>query len=477
MNASCVIPRPVQLVIDDVGWREGWDLAAGGGPYRAGVDRLLGPEDYAAVAELGRRLGIRPQCAMVLCEWDRENACADYPTSTHAGAKWDNRPRLGPWLEESAALIRARAAHFEFALHGVGHEHWENGARTRAEWFGGGLHERWPAAVLAGHLECFRRIMRQNGFTAGEETRLPASFVPCAFRYLWDDSDPESTGAILAAAGLRQASTPFSSCTFVRADRLAEDGGFDHDLFVLDRGNCKVPYNVYDTVPAAPVPNSICGIHWPNLLRPDPAENDLAIGHWETYLANLGNQADTMLARSMAETVSQWFHWRFSTLTAADGGWRLDLGGLPAQAKALGLVQPAIIKYPASAGTVQSADCAILGVWQRGNWAFAAVQPDNGRTGSFRFGTEPATDCWAEPGTCDLLGSRRLGTGWILRLRVYGEQDVTWTGTAPEQVTLAGVETRLAAVVRDGASCRLRLVGDPIRGSETEVTLAGVHSA
>lgn len=477
MTVPCAIPRPVQLVIDDVGWREGWDLSVAGGPFRAGVDRLLGPEDYAAVAELGRRLGIRPQCAMVLCEWDRENACADYPTSTHAGRAWDNCPRLGPWLGESAALIRDRAAHFEFALHGVGHEHWEDGARTRAEWFGGGLHERWPDSVLAGHLECFRRIMRQNGFTAGEETRLPASFVPCAFRYLWDNNDPASTGAILGAAGLRQASTPFASCTFGQADLLAEDGGFDHDLFVLDRGNCKVPYHVFDTVPAAPVPNSICGIHWPNLLRPDPAENELAVGHWETYLANLGEQAGTMLARSMAETVSQWFHWRFSTLTGDDGGGWLDVGKIPRQAHALGLIQPAIVKYPASAGTVQSADCAILGVWRRGTWAFAALQPENGRTGSFRFGTEPAADCWTEPGTCDLLDSQRQGTNRILRLRVYGEQDVVWTGAAPEQITLAGSETRLATATCGGGASRLRLVGDPIRGSETEVVLAGVHSA
>jgi hypothetical protein len=477
MNASCWIPRPIQLVIDDVGWREGWDLSAGGGPYRAGVDRLLSPDDYAAVAELGRRLGIRPQCAMVLCEWDRENACADYPTSTHAGNRWDNRPRLGPWLGESAALIRDNGAHFEFALHGVGHEHWENGMRTRAEWFGGGLHERWPASVLTGHLECFRRIMRQNGFTVGNETRLPASFVPCAFRYLWDGNDPESTGAVMAAAGVRQASTPFSCCTFVQADLLAEDGGFDHDLFVLDRGNCKIPYNVYDTVPAAPIPNSICGTHWPNLLRPDPAENGAAIGRWEVYLRSLADQPGAMLARNMAETVSQWFHWRFSTLTSEDGGWCLDLGHLPARARALGLVHPAVIKHPLSAGTIQSEDCAVLGAWKRGTWGFAAVQPDNGRTGSFRFGVEPTTNCWTEPGTCDLLDSRRLGTNQHLRLRVYGEQNVTWAGSVPEQITVTGAEARLAAVTSDGASCRLRLGGDPIRGSETDVILAGVHPA
>lgn len=37
MPLSVAIPRAVQLVIDDVGWREGWSLDASWGPWRAGV--------------------------------------------------------------------------------------------------------------------------------------------------------------------------------------------------------------------------------------------------------------------------------------------------------------------------------------------------------------------------------------------------------------------------------------------------------
>ena len=55
--SSLTLPCAVQLVLDDVGWREGWSLAEEGGPWRAGVNRLLGVEDYAAVAQLGEPLG------------------------------------------------------------------------------------------------------------------------------------------------------------------------------------------------------------------------------------------------------------------------------------------------------------------------------------------------------------------------------------------------------------------------------------
>ena len=76
---------------------------------------------------------MRPQCAMVLCEWDRENVCAQVPTATQAGAAWDNSHRIGDWASESRDVFVQRAANIELAMHGVGHEHWEDGERTRAE--------------------------------------------------------------------------------------------------------------------------------------------------------------------------------------------------------------------------------------------------------------------------------------------------------------------------------------------------------
>ena len=473
MSGACTVPRPIQLVIDDVGWREGWDVSADGGPFRAGVDRLLGPADYAAVAELGAALGIRPQCAMVLCEWDRRNACADYPTATFEGRSWDNRERLGPWLDETVAVIRGNGAHFEFALHGVGHEHWENGQRTRAEWLGAGAEDRWSPGVLAGHAECFRRLMRQNGLGGkGGATRLPVSFVPCAFRYLWDEDDAESTGAFMARQGVRYASTPYSSCTFVQADLLAEDGGFDHDLLVLDRGNSGISYKLYDTVPAVPTPNSICGIHWPNLLRPDPTENGTAVARWVDYLASLRADPEVMLARTMPETVSQWFHWRFSTLREKGGQWQLDLAGLPTKAWDLGLILPVVVKH-AAAAAILSADCDVLASWRRGDWGFTALLPRGGRTGTFRLGPKPTDGRLLEPGTCDLLGMARYGSIVALRLRVYGTQEIVWSGDSPASLSLAGSGARLAQVETIGNEVRIRLVGDPIHGSESELVVIG----
>ncbi|NUQ01678.1 MAG: hypothetical protein HUU35_17680, partial [Armatimonadetes bacterium] len=207
MGWQVAIPRAVQLVIDDVGWREGWRLDHQGGPYRAGIDRLLGPEDYQAIADLGAALAIRPTAAMILAEWDRGRTCARQPTATWMGRDWDNASRAGEWSEAAAEIFREAAANLELALHGVGHEHWEDGLPTRAEWYARDG-RKWNWADLQGHLELFRELLDQHGLGPAAGHRLPLGFVPCAFCYLWDQDDPQDTGALAHGAGVRLCSTP-----------------------------------------------------------------------------------------------------------------------------------------------------------------------------------------------------------------------------------------------------------------------------
>ena len=97
---------PIQVVIDDVGWWSGEDGSKKQEPYRTGINRNHVPADYRAIVELGKSLGIRPQAAMVLCEWDKENILRQLPTSTWMGEKWDNSKWVGPWMEEAAEIIR-----------------------------------------------------------------------------------------------------------------------------------------------------------------------------------------------------------------------------------------------------------------------------------------------------------------------------------------------------------------------------------
>ena len=97
-NFSVSIPMPIQVVIDDVGWWSGHDGSKNQEPYRTGILRNHVPADYSAIVKLGKALNIRPQAAMVLCEWDKENILRELPTATWMGKNWDNSRWIGPWM-------------------------------------------------------------------------------------------------------------------------------------------------------------------------------------------------------------------------------------------------------------------------------------------------------------------------------------------------------------------------------------------
>lgn len=287
VSDACV-PMPLQIVIDDVGWWSGRDGSADGEPFRTGIDRDHAMEDYQAIAYLGRQLGMRPQAAMILCEWDRENILRQLPTSTWMGANWDNSCRVGSWLDQAAAVIRDIADHMEFVLHGVGHEYWEGDTFTRAEWYDPDSRMRPRDQVLA-HLDAYTRIMRQNDL--GD---FPTSFVPAAFRYGYGDGD-QGLAAILRQWGITFISTPFATARFATRPQHPLMG-VDQGIPTVDRGT--QPPIPWDTIAAAPadIPGPILGLHWPNILHPDPAQNSAVVDRWVVYLRSFGRRFTRLLS-------------------------------------------------------------------------------------------------------------------------------------------------------------------------------------
>ncbi|HOZ46841.1 MAG TPA: hypothetical protein PK468_09535 [Candidatus Hydrogenedentes bacterium] len=285
-----VIPLPIQVVVDDVGWRSGEDGHARNEPFRTGISRDHVPADYDAIALLGKRLGIRPQAAMILCEWDRENRLRRVPTATWMGESWDNRHRDGPWIEEAAAILDMNRAHIELALHGVGHEYWQAGRMERAEWHDSGRRMRPPDQVNA-HLDAFHEVLEQRGLGA-----FPTSFVPAAFLHAFGPSGyDESLAAILAKRGVTFISTPFNG---MRNREAAAYGtlGFDAGVMTVDRGQDLLRWFDFGVEPKGEIHGPICGMHWPNLLHPDPERNTEIVDAWTRLLRPYDSRPDTLLA-------------------------------------------------------------------------------------------------------------------------------------------------------------------------------------
>ncbi len=343
---TAVIPMPIQVVIDDVGWWSGRDGSQQQEPYRTGIPRDHVPEDYEAIVQFGRDLGIRPQAAMILAEWDKKNILRKLPTSTWMGSDWDNRKWVGLWMEKAADIIRGNPACFELTLHGVGHEFWTDGIFTRAEW--ADVHGVMrPSDQVEAHLDAFEALLNQHQLGP-----MPGSFVPTAFLHGFGPSAGQKTSMaeILSRRGIVYINTPFES---MRNREAVNHGvfGFDSGVITIDRGHDLLDWNIIGKMPAGELQGPTCGMHWANLLHPDPARNSEIVEGWVRLLRPLKDSPDRWLAPDSEAFRTQLTHHICTELVPTEKGFRLDftkVDALPRQARRDELVLK--VKSPCTMG-------------------------------------------------------------------------------------------------------------------------------
>lgn len=285
------IPMPIQIVIDDVGWWSGEDGSKRQEPYRTGINRNHVPADYQAIVDLGKKLGVRPQAATILCEWDRQNILRNLPTSTWMREKWDNSKWVGPSLDEAAEIIRNNRNHYELTMHGIGHEYWEDENFTRAEWADRSGQMR-PLDQVELHLDYFAKLLEQNQLGA-----FPASFVPTAFLHGFGLTGDHkiSMAAVVKKRGIRYINTPFYNMYNAEAVQF-ELFGVDDGVMTIDRGNDLFDWDVFGGRPSGVLTGPTCGMHWPNLLHEDPARNSEIVEAWVDFLQPYNHKLESMLA-------------------------------------------------------------------------------------------------------------------------------------------------------------------------------------
>ncbi len=318
-DITAMIPVPIQVVIDDVGWWSGKDGNKLQEPYRTGILRDHVPADYEAIAALGRALGIRPQAAMILCEWDKKNILRKLPTSTWMGKKWDNSKWAGKWLEEAADIITGNNRNFEITLHGIGHEYWEGGKFTRAEWADKSGIMR-PREQVEKHLDYFGKIMDQNNLGS-----FPVSFVPTAFCHTYGISPGHdiSMAELLKKRGITYINTPYQSMHNSKAvDHVVF--GFDSGVMTVDRGHDLLNWNITGKAPSGKIHGPTCGMHWANIIHTDPARNQEIVGEWVKILSPYNEGHETMLAPDSVSFQNQLAHQICTSVNIAGKNIELD---------------------------------------------------------------------------------------------------------------------------------------------------------
>ena len=322
---SILFPRPFAIAIDDLGWMKGHNEGNDNyGPFRTGIDRNMSLEDYKAVVNLARKVGVRLQGLFILGELDRENFLGDFPTTTQMRANYDNSENISDLQVEMMDYVKSVSSHLEFGLHGVGHEFWpEDGKRNRAEWFNTDDQQPWPEEEVRKHVKCFIRIMNQYGISIDNGHSFPESFVPCAYSYYWNPNGAYSLGAVLGEYGVKFANTDFSQIPACNPPTEHNGGGFDHKVHVMNRYNYGNEWDAPGKLPTtalADQPTDYIETHWPNLLFNEQEDQEQVTAKWTTYYQQVQRSEDRYCAKNTAQMHSQWFYNKYTKVKESTPG-------------------------------------------------------------------------------------------------------------------------------------------------------------
>ncbi len=333
-----IFPRPFAIAIDDLGWMQGPnDGKDGYGPFRTGIDRKMNLQDYQAVIDLAKKVGIRLQGLFILGELDRENILGAFPTTTYQRELWDNSENISDLQVEMMELVKRESAFLEFSLHGVGHEFWpEDGVRRRAEWYNTEDNHPWPEKEIRQHVECFIAIMKQYGISKENGHSFPESFVPCAYSYYWNPNGPYSLGSVLSEYGVKYANTDFREIQECNPPEGEWSAGFDHGVHVMNRYNYGNLWDDEGQLPTLPLEDhrtEFIETHWPNLLASNEQNQEEVTNTWVAYYHQVQRASERYCSKNTSQHHSQWLYNKYTHIKEViPGVVSLDNTQMPAEA-------------------------------------------------------------------------------------------------------------------------------------------------
>jgi hypothetical protein len=345
-SQEIIFPKPFGIAIDDLGWMQGSSLGDEGGPWRAGVRRYMDVRDYKPIVEIGKAIGVRFQGIFVLSEMDRLNILTKYTTTTKQGEKWDNSENINKKQIEIMDYVKENAAYLEFGLHGVGHEHFDHGKRTRAEWYDIENNKPWDEQDSKEHLKAFSEIMAQYGLTKENGHSFPESYVPCAYAYYWNPNGEYSTGKLMHEYGVKYVNTLFEEIPECNPP-IEFGGGFDHGVLVINRYNYGNPWYEFASLPKDSLPNyktEIIETHWPNWLAQDDFLQPELNKRWIEFFRRVQKSNTHFLAKNTEQLFSQWLYKKYTNVVIRKNAVTIDNTNMPNVAYQEGLLGNMVLK-------------------------------------------------------------------------------------------------------------------------------------
>lgn len=329
---NIIIPVSQAIIVDDVGWFNGDDERMKNGSARSGLPRFHTPSDIEALNAIGKGLGTKIGCSLVLGEWDKNNRLRGVPHVTAEVETWDARSKLDMKYAESYFEALEESENLEYYVHGLMHAYYIDGKlRTARQYYPTVFDENgkdagfvWlPKEEFRRMIELFYEIYRDWGF----KKELKTFVSPCGCR-----------GAIDAEGNLEY------------ADVLREfgidywaNGWMDHPTHVdtigtliTSKGRCIAPWNAYGINPKYLVPlddetvDTHLGAHLANFIRINPEDNFEYVDRWIEYFRGVTGCFGRMLARDNADSSSQTLYSRLARVEKRSCGYEIDLSAVDA---------------------------------------------------------------------------------------------------------------------------------------------------
>ena len=272
----------MQICVDDLGWFTGTDARHIGRPSRTGMTRPHRPEDYTVLNEIGKAIGQKIMCPLVLGEWDKENILRGEIGVTYEPKTWDRASVIDLKLAERCFEEAEKSEFIEYAVHGVLHGNYaaDGSQITEQEYF----EYKTPEDTLLStqsqeeiehRFELFFKLYDMWGF----KKKIRAFACPNSIPSNLESKDLGALSAVLKKHGIEYWANGWKK---IKGYTEFIDG----ILYMEKASDIKIPWNAYDVDPAyiadfAKEGDEQLGIiinsHWPNYLRFNP-ENPRWIG-------------------------------------------------------------------------------------------------------------------------------------------------------------------------------------------------------
>ena len=317
-----IIPRPLQIVVDDLGWFCPTDERTTFGPARTAMTRYHVAADYEAVNYLGEQLGMMINCAFIVGEWDPDNRLRSVKGLSKYGDGWDNAAHLDSKEMARCVEVINSSPYIDFALHGLFHNYYRgDGVYHNSDYYyhDGDALVMIPEAEVRHRLDCYFDIVKYYGIKKEINSFVPPSY----YARLGEMS------RILSDYGILYSSTTFRSLRCEDSERPAVVA-VENGIITLDRSFNQIPWNEPSTVfSRISYAEGIFGMHWPNLLHHDPARSHEIVDGAVSYCKARAHDFGTVLSRDMKYCATQSLCYRFATVTERDGEYIVDLSGVP----------------------------------------------------------------------------------------------------------------------------------------------------